>query len=172
MAATKDIMDSTGASKRKRKVKGVEQVCEYPNEVEACVVAKKQSARKAKKQPPAGAKDAIKTATSTSNSNQIEQDRTQIDARAQEKAARHEITENELVAYYLATGNFTNPQLKEQVKHSRKQLNNFLKRQYSMDTYVAYLLDLTRGSNIDGLEQWLKSLCTQPDKLDADESSD
>ncbi len=168
MAANKDIIDSTGASKRK--VKAVEQAFEYPNEVEACVVAKKQPARKAKKQPPAAAKDAAKVATSTS-SNLIEQDRTLIDARAQEKAARQMITENELIAYYLATGNFTIPELKEQVENSKKLVSNFFKQHYNIDTYLSYL-DPMGTRNISVSDYLLKFSHIQPDKLDADESSD
>lgn len=176
MATIDEIVARTGASKRKvtnvAKSMGFEPANEYPDEVEACVITKMRSApRKAKKRPPAPANDAAKAETSISNSNQIEQDRIQMDARAQEKAAKRIIAENERIAYYLRTENFTNPKLKEQVEHSKKLLSNSIKQQYSIDTYLSHLIP-KEARNKFGLEQWFKSSKTQPDKLDTDESSD
>lgn len=81
------------------------------------------------------------------------------------------IAENELIAYYLATGNFTIPELKEQVENSKKLVSNYFKQHFNIDTYLSYL-DPMGLRNISVLDYLLKFSHTRPDKSDADESSD
>lgn len=197
MVAIEDIMARTGASKRKveevAKGMGFSLSNEYPDEVEASVVAKMQSTRKAKKRSPATddaqaatsttvsnsieqekADDAAQAATSTTVSNSIEQDRADIDTQAQYRAAGRIISRNVLTAYYEATEDFTIPGLKEQVEHSRKlvSISEKFKQCYDIDTFLSQSpLGRMLESRESGRERLLNSN-SELDELDNGESSD
>ena len=179
MAAIEDIMNRTGASRRKvekvAKGMGFTQSEDYPDEVEAEVVKSVQSSN-GKKQSRDAANYAAEAATSTSVFNQIEQDKAQVDAQAQYRAAGRIIGRNALTAFYEATEEFTIPGLKEQVERSKQcaaHVTKEFEELYSTDNFLSQShLARMLPSGRSGSERLLNSSKNQPDELDDDESID
>lgn len=177
MAAIEDIMKRTGASRRKiEKVAlgmGFAQSEEYPDEVEASV-AKSMQLSNGKKRARSDAHYATEVASSTSVSNPIEQDKAQVDAQAQYRAAGRIIGRNALTAFYEATEEFTIPGLKEQVERSKQcaaSITNEFEELYSTDNFLSQShLARMLPSGRSGSGRLLNSSNSQPNELDDDES--
>ncbi|PSB00831.1 hypothetical protein [Merismopedia glauca] len=120
---------------------------EYPAEVLE-EVKRRSSKTKKRKSPTATAQAAAEEQTHTVASEDLQD----IDDAAQHRAAAMRVGSDALTLYYYATGQFTNPELKNQVEDSRSKLKEAMRgiaAAYDPEFFLAQtrLMELTTGRN-------------------------